>query len=121
MINAADFIKWLEVFNVNYGPSGGTGTVDTGAINELAYYAAAGDTVSGLSTANDGVLVTDGTGVPSISQTLPTQVQDNITQLGALTSFSIDETVVATAGTSAGYIPITVQGTDYKILLFATS
>lgn len=68
---AAEFIKWLEVFNVDYGPSAGTGSVDTGAINELAYYAAAGDTVSGLATGNDGVLITSATGVPSISSTLP--------------------------------------------------
>ena len=44
----------------------GTGTVNSGAINDLAYYAAAGNTVSGLTTANGGVLVTSNTGVPSI-------------------------------------------------------
>jgi len=75
--SAAEFIKWLEVFNVDYGPSAGTGSVDVGAINELTYYAAAGDTVSGLTTANDGVLVTSATGVPSISSTLPSATQAN--------------------------------------------
>jgi hypothetical protein len=49
----------------------GTGTVNSGLINQLAYYAAAGTAVSGLTTANNGVLVTNGTGVPSISSTLP--------------------------------------------------
>lgn len=49
----------------------GSGTVNTASINNLAYYAAAGDTVSGLSTANSSVLVTNGTGVPSLSTTLP--------------------------------------------------
>jgi len=84
MINAADFIKWLEVFNVDYGPGAGTGSVDPGTINEIAYYAATGDTVSGLATGNNGVLVTSATGVPSISSTLPTTVQTNITRLGTI-------------------------------------
>lgn len=43
------------------------GTVNTGAINQLAYYNAAGSTVSGLTTANDSVLITNGTGVPAWS------------------------------------------------------
>jgi len=63
--------------------SSASGHVTAGNINELAWYAANGDTVSGLTTANDGVLITSGAGVPSISSTLPTAVQDNIVQLGA--------------------------------------
>jgi hypothetical protein len=51
-------------------PAGG-GTVNTGTINDLAYYAATGTAVSPLATANSGVLVTSNTGVPSISTTLP--------------------------------------------------
>lgn len=61
--------------------SGGGGT---GLINEIAWYAANGSTVSGLATANNGVLGTSGAGVPSILGTLPSAVQLNITQLGAL-------------------------------------
>lgn len=49
----------------------GSGTVSSGTINELAWYAATGSVVSGLPTANSGVLVTNGSGVPSISNTLP--------------------------------------------------
>ena len=49
----------------------GSGTVNSGNINEVAWYAANGTTVSGLTTANNGVLVTSGGGVPSISTTLP--------------------------------------------------
>lgn len=49
----------------------GGGTVSAGNINELAWYAANGTTVSGLTTANSGVLVTSAGGVPSISTTLP--------------------------------------------------
>lgn len=50
---------------------GGSGTVTSSAINDLAYYAAAGTTVTGLATANNGILKTDGSGVPSIASTLP--------------------------------------------------
>lgn len=42
------------------------GTVNSGTINQLAWYAATGNAVSGLATANGGVLVTSNTGVPSI-------------------------------------------------------
>lgn len=49
----------------------GTGTVNPGLINELAWYAASGDVVSGLPTANNGVLTTDSGGVPGIRTTLP--------------------------------------------------
>jgi len=44
----------------------GTGTVGAGSINDLAYYASSGTTISSLATANNGVLVTDNTGVPSL-------------------------------------------------------
>jgi hypothetical protein len=50
---------------------GGGGTVNSGAQYDLAYYATAGTAVSQLATANSGVLVTSGAGVPSIATTLP--------------------------------------------------
>jgi len=49
-----------------WSSSSGTGTVTSGTINQLAWYAATGDVVSGLATANNGLLVTSNTGVPSI-------------------------------------------------------
>ncbi len=55
---------------------------DTYALNTILY-ASAANVVSGLATATNGVLITDGTtGIPSISSTLPQAVQDNITRLG---------------------------------------
>lgn len=66
--------------------SSSAGTVNAGGVSELAYYASAGTAVSGLTTGNNGVLITSGTGVPSISSTLPTAVQDNITRLGTIAS-----------------------------------
>lgn len=47
-------------------PVAGSGVVNSGTINNLAYYAATGSTVSSLGTANNGILVTSNTGVPSI-------------------------------------------------------
>lgn len=44
----------------------GGGTVGNGTINNLAYYAASGNTISSLATLNNGVLITSNTGVPSL-------------------------------------------------------
>lgn len=49
----------------------GTGTVNNGLANQLAYYSSNGTAVGGLATANSSVLVTNGSGVPSLSTTLP--------------------------------------------------
>jgi hypothetical protein len=66
--------------------SGASGIVSPGTINQLAYYAATGSTVSGLATANSGVLVTSGAGVPSISTTLPNGIALGTPGSGTLTS-----------------------------------
>lgn len=60
-------------------PIAGSGTVNSGTINQLAWYAATGTAVSGLATANNGVLVTSAGGVPSISSTLPAFTTSSIT------------------------------------------
>src|SRR3954471_11035858 len=57
----------------------------TTTINQLLYSSSA-NTIAGLATANNGILVTSSGGVPSISSILPTAVQSNITQLGTITS-----------------------------------
>lgn len=64
----------------------GGGTINSGLPNQLAYYASSGTTLSGLATVNNGVLITSALGVPSITSTLPTAVQNNITQLGTIAS-----------------------------------
>lgn len=51
--------------------SSASGIVNSGLINQLAWYAASGTTVSGLATAASGILVTSAGSVPSISTTLP--------------------------------------------------
>ena len=66
-----------------YGVSaGGTGLSST-TINQLLYSSAT-NVIAGLTTANNGVLITSGTGAPSISSTLPSATQDNITRLGTI-------------------------------------
>lgn len=52
-------------------------------INQLLYSSAA-NTVTGLATANNGVLVTGAGGIPSIGNTLPGPVQLNITTIGTI-------------------------------------
>jgi len=65
-----------------------TGTVNTGNINEMAYYAATGTTVSGLTTANRGLLVTSNTGVPSILSSPATTGQILQSNAAAAPSYS---------------------------------
>ena len=57
--------SWVEL------SGSGTGTVNPGATNDLAYYAAGGTTLSHILAANSSVLVTSVSGVPSLSTTLP--------------------------------------------------
>jgi len=79
----------------------------TTTINQILYSSAA-NTIGGLSTANNGVLITSGTGVPSISSTLPSAVQGNITAVGTLASGIVPTILVvgSTSGSapSAGFI-----------------
>jgi hypothetical protein len=51
-------------------------------INQILYSSSA-NVVGGITTGNNGVLITSAGGVPSISSTLPSAVQTNITALGA--------------------------------------
>jgi len=61
-------------------------------------YSSGTNIVGQIATGNNGVLVTDGTGIPTISSTLPAAVQGNITAVGALSSGSL----------VAGFTPVTV-------------
>jgi len=68
-------------WNCEYAFNGGegSGTVNSGTQYDLAYYATTGTAVSALATANSGVLVTNSSGVPSISSTLPAFITSSIT------------------------------------------
>ncbi len=54
----------------------------TNAVNTLLY-ASSANVMGALATANSGTLITSAGGIPSISSTLPSAVQTNITALGA--------------------------------------
>lgn len=78
---------------------GGTNLTST-TINQILY-SSANNVIAGLVTANNGVLITSAGGVPSISSTLPSAVQLNITSTGTIG-----------AGTwQGGVIAITYGGT----------
>lgn len=57
-------------------------------------YSSSSNVVAGLSTAASGALITSAGGVPSISQTLPSAVQGNITALGTIASGVWNGTVI---------------------------
>ena len=74
----------------------------TTTINQLLYSSSA-NTIVGLATGNSGVLITSAGGVPSISSTLPSAVQGNITTTGTVGTGVWQGTPVALAygGTNA--------------------
>ncbi len=67
--------------------NGGTGAASFTS-NGILYGNGAG-AIQSTASANNSVLVTSGAGVPSLSQTLPLQVQSNITQTGTLNAGAI--------------------------------
>lgn len=74
--------KLIRSDGTNYAASTST-FADTYTASNLLYSNGA-NTVAGLTTANNGIVKTDGSGVPSVSSTLPTAVQGNITSLGTV-------------------------------------
>lgn len=88
------------------GAGGGSGTVSSGLINQLGFYAAGGTTISGLATANNGMLVTSGGGVPSISttgpsgMTFPAPTISNANLTGTATASAITLTAALTTAAS---------------------
>lgn len=73
----------------------------TNAVSTLLY-ASSANVMAALATANDGVLITSGTGVPSISSTIPSATQDNITRTGTVTSGTWTATDIAVADGGTG-------------------
>jgi hypothetical protein len=91
----------------------------TTTANQLLYSSAT-NTIGGLATGNNGVLITSGAGVPSISSTLPSAVQGNITTVGTVTSGTWTGTSIAVGNGGTGQTtataafdalsPLTTQG-----------
>ena len=90
----------------------------TTTINRILYSSAA-NVVDEITTGNNGTLITSAVGVPSISSTLPSAVQGNITATGALASGSL------AAGFTAVTVPLGGTGiattTAYGVLCGGTT
>lgn len=97
-------------------------------------YSDASNAVQGLATANNGVVATNASGVPGVTQTLPTAVQGNITSPGTIGSaFNINaveshynylpiQFYQAAPGTLRGQVgPITTGGVQDMGIYAATS
>jgi hypothetical protein len=82
-------------------------------------YANGANTVAGLATANNGVLITSSGGVPSISSTLPNAVQDLITRLGTISSGTWQAGIIASqyggSGINNGTNTLTLSGGTFTL------
>lgn len=92
------------------GPAGGVANINSGTINDLAYYAASGQTLSALATANSGILVTSSGGVPSIATAIPNGVT------ATTQSANDNSTKVATTA----YVATAVAAAPSGLVLLAT-
>ena len=88
----------------------------TTTANQILYSSSA-NTIAGLATANSGALITSAGGVPSISSTLPSAVQGNITAVGALASGSLTtgftKVGIAQGGTNVTSVTIAPTATSF--------
>jgi hypothetical protein len=89
----------------------GTGTVNPGVANDLAFYAANGQSISPIAGNDNAVLVTNASGIPSLSTTLPS----GLSIPGAIITASI------AALLSGSVVAAPVSGTDLVNKTYADS
>lgn len=107
----------LLLSGASSAPSWSTATYPaTTTINQLLYSSSA-NTIGGLATANNSVLITSSGGVPSISSTLPSAVQLNITNLGTITAGTWNGTTIAVANGGSGR----TSATAYSVICGGTT
>lgn len=80
---------WVEL------SGSGTGTVNPGVANDIAFYAASGQSVSPIAGAANAVLVSNGSEVPSMSTTLPTGLSIPGATITASTAALLSGSVIA--------------------------
>lgn len=85
----------------------------TSTINRILYSSAA-NVIDEIATGNNGVLITSAGGVPSISSTLPSAVQGNITSVGTIASGTWNGSIITGTyggtGVNNGASTITIGG-----------
>lgn len=118
--NAFTFTQYDVVGTLSVA-RGGTNVTTFGGTNTLLYTTSA-DTLSSIATANNAVLVTDGSGAPSLSTSLPTAVQNNIDH-GNLTGLLDDDHTqyALLAGRSGGQTLIGGSAAGEDLILQSTS
>lgn len=88
----------------------GSGTVNNGTQNQLTWYAATGNTVSGLTGANSASLVTNGSGVPSWQTLSAGQILVGTTS-GAPAATAISSGTNILVANGSGSISVGITGT----------
>lgn len=83
-------------------PAWSTATYPATTTANRILYSSATNTIGQITSAANGVLVTDGSSVPTISSTLPSAVQGNITATGALASGSLATGFTVVTGALGG-------------------
>jgi hypothetical protein len=104
------------VVSTQFGTTGSNGTVNTGTINQTAFYAAAGTAVSGVGPGSTGqVYTSNGSGSPPSFTTVPTANQ-NIRTIGA-TFGSFESGATALSGSHTACVPTYFAGTIQSVEL----
>src|ERR1700678_2530709 len=98
-------------------PAWSTATYPATTTTNQILYSSSTNTIAGLATANSGVLITSSGGVPSISSTLPTAVQTNITALGTITTGTWNGTAVSVSNGGTGNTAFTA----YSVICAGTT
>ena len=80
-------------------------------------YSSSSNVIGGITTANNGILITSSGGVPSISSTLPSAVQGNITSLGTIISGTWNATPITVSYGGTGNTTFTA----YSVICAGTT
>lgn len=99
---------------VSSAPAWSSATWPASTTTNQLLYSTTTNTVSGLATAASATLITSAGGVPSLSQTLPSAVQGNITALGTIATGVWNGTIIGSTyggtGVNNGARTITIGG-----------